>query len=50
VKSNLHDFIDKKEDKLGKPMNLGQRQFPESHVFGTRILANDWNAGKCLTG
>ena len=31
-------------------MNLGQRQFPESHVFGTRILANDWNAGKCITG
>ena len=50
VQSNLHDFIDKKQDKLGKPMNLGQKQFPGDHVFGTRVLANDWNAGKCITG
>jgi hypothetical protein len=28
VKSNLHDFLDKKDDKLGKGMNLGQKQFP----------------------
>jgi len=31
-------------------MNLGQKQFPIDHAFGTRILANDWNAGKCIKG
>ena len=37
VKNNLHDHLDKKEDKLGKPMNLGQKQFPTDHVFGVRV-------------
>jgi hypothetical protein len=37
VKSNLHDFIDKKEDKLGLPSNLGQKQFSPDHVFGVRV-------------
>lgn len=50
VKSNLHDFVDKKEDKLGLPANLGQRQFPPDHVFGVRVASNEWNAGKCITG
>ena len=50
VKSNLHDYIDRKEDKLGKPMNLGQRQFAEDRVFGVRVEPNEWNAGKCLKG
>jgi len=29
--------LDKKEDKLGKPMNLGQKQFPADRVFGARV-------------
>ena len=37
VKSNLQDFLDKKEDKLGRGMNLGQKQFPQEHVFGVRV-------------
>jgi hypothetical protein len=50
VKSNLHDFLDKKDDKLGLPTNLGQKQFTPEHVFGVRVAANEWNAGKCITG
>ncbi len=50
VKSNLHDFVDRKEDKLGLPANLGQKQFPADHVFGVRVASNEWNAGKCITG
>ena len=37
VKSNLQDFLDKKDDKLGKGMNLGQKQFPPDRVFGVRV-------------
>jgi hypothetical protein len=37
VKSSLHDYIDKKEDKLGQTMNLGQKQFPPERVFGVRV-------------
>ena len=48
VKSNLHDFRDKKDDKLGKPSNLGQKQFPADRVFGVRVEPNEWDAGKCL--
>ncbi len=40
VKSNLHDFLDKKDDKLGKCMNLGQKQYPEDRVFGVRVEPN----------
>jgi hypothetical protein len=50
VKSNLHDFVDRKEDKLGLPANLGQKQFQAEHVFGVRVAGNEWNAGKCITG
>ena len=50
VKSNLHDYLDKKDDKLGKGMNLGQKQFPEDRVFGVRVEPNEWDAGKCLRG
>jgi EF-hand domain-containing family member B len=50
VKSNLHDFVDRKEDKLGLPANLGQKQFSPEHVFGVRVAGNEWNAGKCITG
>ncbi len=50
VKSNLNDFIARKDDKLGKPANLGQKQFPADHVFGVRIEPNEWDAGKCLKG
>jgi EF-hand domain-containing family member B len=50
VKSHLHDYLDKKDDKLGKGMNLGQKQFPPDRVFGVRVQGNDWDAGKCLKG
>ena len=40
VKSNLQDYLDKKDDKLGKGMNLGQKQFPPDRVFGVRVEAN----------
>lgn len=42
--------MDRKEDKLGLPANLGQKQFPPDHVFGVRVTSNQWNAGKCITG
>jgi hypothetical protein len=29
--------MDKKDDKLGKPANLGQKQFPADKVFGVRV-------------
>lgn len=50
IKTNLNDFIDKKDNKLGKPSNLGQKQFPSDYVFGMRIEGNEWDAGKCLKG
>ena len=50
VKTNHHDFIDRKDDKLGKPMNLGQKQFPPDRVFGVRVEPNEWDAGKCIKG
>jgi hypothetical protein len=50
VKSNLHDYLDKKEDKLGHTMNLGQKIYPADRVFGVRIEPNEWNAGKCING
>ena len=50
IQNNLHDYLDKKSDKLGKPANLGQKQLPPEHVYGMRIEANEWNAGKCLKG
>ncbi len=40
VKSHLQDFLDKKDDKLGKGMNLGQKQFPPDRVFGVRVEGN----------
>lgn len=40
VKSNLHDYLDRKDDKLGKPMNLGQKQFPPDRAFGVRVEPN----------
>ncbi len=40
VKSNLHDYLDKKEDKLGQTMNLGQKIYPADRVFGVRIEPN----------
>ena len=50
IQNNLNDYLDKKEDKLGKPANLGQKQLAPDHVYGMRIEANEWNAGKCLKG
>lgn len=50
IKTNLNDFMDKKDIKLGRPANLGQKQFPPDHVFGVRIEGNEWDAGKCLRG
>ena len=35
---------------MGKPANLGQKQFPLDHAFGVRIEPNEWDAGKCLRG
>ena len=32
--------MDKKDNKLGKPANLGQKQMPPEHVFGMRIESN----------
>lgn len=29
--------MDRKDDKLGKSANLGQKQFPHDKVFGVRI-------------
>ena len=40
MKTNLHDYIDKTEDKLGLPSNLGQKQFPTDRVFGVRYASN----------
>ena len=50
VKTNQNDFSNRRDDKLGKSANLGQKQFPEGHVFGVRIEPNEWDAGKCLKG
>lgn len=50
IKNNLNDYLDRKDNKLGKPANLGQKQFPADHVFGVRIEPNQWNAGKCVRG
>lgn len=37
VSTHVNDFNARKDDKLGKPANLGQKQFPSDHVFGVRI-------------
>lgn len=50
MNANHHDFLDKQDDKLGKSMNLGQKQFPSDKVFGVRVEPNEWNAGKCIKG
>ena len=50
IKKNLNDFFDKKDNKLGKPANLGQKQLGSDHIYGMRIEANEWDAGKCLKG
>jgi hypothetical protein len=50
IKTNLNDFMDKNDAKLGKSANLGQKQFPPDHVFGVKIEPNEWNAGKCIRG
>jgi len=50
VKTNQNDFANRRDDKLGKSANLGQKQFPEGHAFGVRIEPNEWDAGKCLKG
>jgi hypothetical protein len=40
-----------KEDKLGKPRNLGQnKDLPPDFVFGVRYESNGWDAGKCIKG
>ena len=50
IKANQNDLINRKEDKLGKSANLGQKQFESDHAFGVRIEPNEWDAGKCLKG
>ena len=50
VENNLNDYINKRDDKLGKSSNLGQKQFPPEHVFGMKVAENQWGAGKCLRG
>lgn len=50
VKSNLQDYLDKKDDSVGKSMNLGQMQFPPERVFGTKVEGNEWDVGKCIKG
>ncbi len=50
MKTALNDFLDKKDDKLGKSMNLGQKQFGPDRVFGVRVEPNEWDAGKCIKG
>lgn len=40
IKTNLNDYFNKKDNKLGKPSNLGQKQMPPEHVYGMRIEAN----------
>ena len=37
IQKNLDNFLDKKDDKLGKPANLGQKQLGPDHVYGMRI-------------
>ena len=37
INSNLNDYFDKKDSKLGKPANLGQKQLGPNHVYGMRI-------------
>ena len=37
IKNNLNDYLDRKDNKHGKPANLGQKQFPADHVFEVRI-------------
>ncbi len=37
IQKNLDNFLDKKDDKLGKPANLGQKQLGPNHVYGMRI-------------
>ncbi len=50
MSTHVNDFNNRKDDKLGKPANLGQKQFPQDHAFGVRIEPNEWDAGKCLRG
>lgn len=50
IKSNLNDYFDRRDNKLGKPANLGQKQLGPDYVYGMRIEANEWDAGKCLRG
>lgn len=51
VKTNYNDFVNLKEDKLGKPRNLGQnKDLPPDFVFGVRYEPNEWDAGKCIKG
>ncbi len=40
IQKNLDNFLDKKDDKLGKPANLGQIQLGPNHVYGMRIEGN----------
>ena len=51
VKANYKDFVNLKEDKLGKPRNLGQnKDLPPDFVLGVRYEPNEWDAGKCIKG
>jgi hypothetical protein len=51
VQANYNDFVNLKEDKLGKPRNLGQnKDLPADFVFGVRYEPNEWDAGKCIKG
>lgn len=52
VKTNYNDFVNFKDDKLGKPRNLGQNSdlLPKDFTYGVRLGKNEWGAGKCITG
>lgn len=50
VKSNLNDYYGKKNSKIGKPQNLGQKQLSQNYIHGVRNESNEWNAKQCLYG
>lgn len=51
VKTNYNDFVNFKDDKLGKPRNLGQtNNLPADFRYGVKLSTNEWGVGKCITG
>lgn len=51
VKTNYDDFVNFKDDKLGKPRNLGQTtNLPADFRYGVKLSTNEWGVGKCITG